>query len=114
MKSDARFMEFELFEKIRDAFCAKHTHVSVGTMMSSPAIHYKGKVFAFFSRRSTMVFKLGKTYPVDALEIEIEVFNPFKNKAPLSGWYEVGFNDHAEWDGLTSKALELMALNPKK
>ena len=49
----------QYFEIIRSQFCSNYKDVTVGKMMSSEAIHYKGKVFAFFSTRQKMVFKLG-------------------------------------------------------
>lgn len=98
--------EFEQFETIRNLFCKKHQGVSEGKMMSSPAIHYQAKVFAFFSRKNKMVFKLGKTFLVDEFDFKIEEFNPFKNKGPLAGWYEVGYKHHDKWEGLTHLALK--------
>lgn len=106
-------MEFEVFKNIRDLFCKVHEGVGEGKMMSSPAIHYRNKVFAFFSRNNKMVFKLGKAYPIDNLHIEIQEFNPFKNKGPLSGWYEAGYESHQNWEELTLKALEVITSNQK-
>ncbi|MEX0314117.1 MAG: hypothetical protein AB3N18_08065 [Allomuricauda sp.] len=98
-------MELEKFMEIREQFCIKYPEVTEGKMMSSPAIHYKSKVFAFFSRKQKMVFKLGKGYPLNELDVEISEFNPFKNKKPLSGWYEVEYKYHKNWEGLTQLAL---------
>ncbi|RDY59851.1 hypothetical protein [Flagellimonas nanhaiensis] len=98
-------MEYEKFLEIRSTMCIKHEFVTEGKMMSSPAIHYKGKVFAFYSRTNNMVFRLGKEYPVDKLDMEMTEFSPFKSKKPLSGWYEVGFGQHHHWDNLTQVAL---------
>ena len=86
-------MEFEHFEDIRQALCAKYAEVTEGKMMHSPAIHYKGSVFAFFSRKQCMVFRLGKDYPFASLGYSLEVFSPFKTKKPLAGWYETASND---------------------
>lgn len=74
-------------------------------MMSSEAIHYHNKVFAFFSRKKKMVFKLGKEFPSDSITVKLSEFNPFKNKKPLSGWYELGFEHHHSWAKLTELAL---------
>lgn len=103
-------MEFEEFEKIRDSFCTTDKAVTKGKMMSSPALHFKNKVFAFFSRKNTMVFKLGKNYPLNELEVPVKEFNPFKNKGPLPGWYEIDYTHHDKWANLTSKALELIKI----
>ena len=76
--------------------------------MRSEAITYNGKVFAFLSRKKTMVFKLGKAFDPANYDIEICVFNPFKNRAPLNGWFEVPFSHKEKWMLLTQQALELM------
>ncbi|WP_165586790.1 hypothetical protein [Neotamlana sedimentorum] len=82
--------------------------VKAGKMMSSEAITYMGKVFAFFSRKKKMVFKLGKDFDPDSFGIEIAVFNPFKNRTPLNGWFEVPFTEKEQWEPLTKKALTLL------
>ncbi len=97
--------------EIRELFCQKYPEVTEGKMMSSPAIHYNKKVFAFFSRKHKMVFKLGKDYPLDKLGVEVSKFNPFKKKKPLAGWYEVDFAHHQKWETLTIKALEQIKSN---
>ncbi len=99
-------MEYERFEAIRNLFCQRHEGVTQGKMMHSPAIHYHNKVFAFFSRSKKMVFKLGKDYPLDGSDVEISAFNPFKNKGPLAGWYEVDHRFQDAWEELTATALE--------
>ena len=98
-------MEQELFNEIREQFCSNDTHIKSGKMMSSEAITYQGKVFAFFSRKKKMVFKLGKEFDPDKEGFEICVFNPFKNRAPLNGWFEVPFTEKAKWKSFTEKAL---------
>nr|WP_299343280.1 hypothetical protein [Allomuricauda sp.] len=99
-------MEFEKFQEIRKHFCQEFLGATEGKMMSSPAIHYNNKVFAFFSRKKKMVFKLGKGFPLDSLDVELVEFNPFKNKGPLPGWYELGFEHHESWEKLTKLALD--------
>jgi len=103
-------MEFKQFEHIRNALSTADKDITEGKMMSSTAIHYKNKVFAFFSQKKKMVFRLGKGFPVDTLDFEINEFRPFKNKKPLSGWYEMDYTLHAEWEALALKALNLMRL----
>lgn len=77
-------------------------------MMSSPAIHFKGKVFAFFSKKERMVFKLGRDYPSHQVAKPLKEFNPFRNKGPLTGWYELPFSNKVEWEEMTQLALEIM------
>ena len=87
--------------------CSANPLVTEGRMMHSPAIHFKGKVFAFFSREENMVFKLGKDYPFDQLEMKLPEFSPFKSKKPLTGWYEAGIEHIAFWKELSYIALRL-------
>lgn len=101
-------MEFEKFKEIRNRVCDKYTDVTEGKMMSSPAIHYKKKVFAFLSRKNKMVFKFGKDYPIRHLDVQMQEFSPFKTKKPLTGWYEVDFNENQKWENLTVMALQLI------
>lgn len=104
-------MEFEKFKEIRELFCLKHPEVTEGKMMSSPAIHYKNKVFAFLSKKDKMVFKLGKGYPLERHNFELSEFNPFKTKKPLAGWYEVDFEYHEKWEELSKIALNQIKIS---
>ena len=101
-------MEEQLFNEIRDQFCLSDSHIKPGKMMSSEAITYQEKVFAFFSRKQKMVFKLGKDFDPDALDFEIQVFNPFKKRGPLNGWFEVDYSRKDHWIPLTEQALQLV------
>lgn len=98
-------MSYESFIEIREFFCLKYPEVSEGKMMSSPAIHYKNKVFAFFSRPNKMVFKLGKGFPEDSYHTGLEQFSPFKSKKPLTGWYEADFEGTEIWKELANISL---------
>lgn len=98
-------MELEKFEKIRAHFCSSYEGVTEGKMMSSPAIHFNGKVFAFLSRKNKMVFKLGEVLATEELGVPMSVFSPFKNKKPLKGWYEVDSSSKHKWEQLTLTAL---------
>ncbi len=57
-----------------------------------------------------MVFKLGKDFIAPA-GIELTEFNPFKNKKPLTGWYELGFNQQHHWKGMTEIAFHMAQKN---
>lgn len=81
--------------------------------MSSDAILYNNNVFAFFSRKNKMVFKLGKSFDPVEQAFEINVFNPFKKRGPLNGWFEVPITEKEQWWILTEKALELIKLETK-
>ncbi|MFY0687189.1 MAG: hypothetical protein JXQ90_08495 [Cyclobacteriaceae bacterium] len=99
-------MEKIHFDQIRDNLCQGDSQIQAGKMMSSEAIVYKQKVFAFFSRNHQMVFKLGKNYIPQDEHSEIHVFSPFKNKRPLTGWFEVPYELKDLWLSMAIQALE--------
>lgn len=101
-------MEEAYFNEIRAAFCSKETGINAGKMMSSEAITYNDKVFAFFSRNKQMVFKLGKEFDPDDNDFEIRAFNPFKKRGPLNGWFEVPYTAKKHWEPLARKALNIL------
>lgn len=96
------------FEQIRAEFLKKDRAITEGKMMSSEAIHYQGKVFAFFSTKGKMVFKLGKDFDVSVSDVPLQVFSPFKTKKPLSGWYQLDYDYKDAWYEFTEKALQLI------
>ncbi len=98
-------MEKDYFEQIRVRLCLRDSAIALGKMMSSEAVTYRGKVFAFFSGRNTMVFKLGKSYDLSADSIEIAVFNPFTKRPPLYGWFEIPYSHAQYWFDYALKAL---------
>jgi len=78
------------FEAIRDEFTTIQPQVEAGKMMSSPAITYRGKVFAFY-HAGEMTFKLGKDYEPARDGIQHwGLLNPFKHKPPMAGWFRIG------------------------
>ncbi len=98
----------QYFEIIRAQFCSNHDQVTVGKMMRSEAIHYKGKVFAFFSTKQKMVFKLGKNFNMETSDVPLEMFSPFKNKKPMSGWFQLGVKHKDSWESLTNQAFNII------
>ncbi|MGD1847988.1 MAG: hypothetical protein ACFB10_21555 [Salibacteraceae bacterium] len=108
MKDVIKQAERERFLEIRTEFCEKVPLVAPGKMMSSEAITYEGKVFAFFSRKQKMVFKLGKQFDPETQDFEIRVFNPFTKRAPLYGWFEVPYTHQDQWEPLAEKALQTL------
>ena len=100
-------MELEQFNTIRQKLCLLHEAVTEGKMMHSPAIHYYGKVFAFFSRKKQMVFKLGYDFRLQDFPCPLTPFSPFKTKKPLKGWYALGFEHHEHWETLAQRALSM-------
>lgn len=85
------------FDEVADIMVSENESVGYGKMMSSPAIVYNQKVFAFLYGNS-MVFKLGKDYNFNEIKItQHNIFNPFKNKAPMSNWYVIGSDNAEKW-----------------
>jgi hypothetical protein len=101
-------MEKDFFDEICSRFISSNSDVNHGKMMSSPALQYQGKVFTFLSKNNKMVFKLGKGYDFKIQPTPMIEFNPFKNKGPLSGWFEVDYTYHPQWEPLTEQALNLI------
>ncbi len=99
--------EIKLFEDIREKITGKETGIEPGKMMSSPAITYHGKVFAFLSKTGAMVFKFGKEFDPSDQSFEVTPFNPFKKKGALAGWFEVPCTEDHLWESLTQEALTL-------
>ena len=98
-------MEEKLFNSIVEKY-VDGNKTTFGKMMSSPALKFENKVFAFFYKDS-MTFKLGEKFNPDEYDLtDVELLNPFKNKGPLKGWYVVNYSNSKKWDTLTNKALE--------
>lgn len=98
----------QLFEEIRTRLVNQEDLVSEGKMMSTEAIKYDGNVFAFISNNGNMVFKFGKDFDPESQDFESIPFNPFKNKGPLAGWFEVSYLQHELWESLTKEALSII------
>ena len=97
----------EKFEAIVTSFQSME-NVATGKMMSSPALQYKGKVFAFFYQEK-MCFKLGKDFqPEDSGISNWQHLSPFKNKPPMRAWFVVDNNHIDLWPELCKMALDEM------
>ena len=93
-----------LFDQLVEEYVRKED-VAPGKMMSSPALQYRGKVFAFFHQEA-MTFKLGKNFDPDAYGLrEWSYLNPFKNKPPMRAWVVVEATEKDQWPHLTKLAL---------
>jgi hypothetical protein len=96
--------EQDLFNKIASKL-SKQRNITLGNMMSTQGIKYKGKVFAFYSKKK-MTFRLGRDYKSD--EIKYALLDPFKTKPPLKDWFVVSYNYKDKWEFLAKKALDKM------
>jgi hypothetical protein len=101
----------KLFNQIVEKYTHEYKNVTLGKMMSSPALKYNNKVFVFFYEQQ-MIFKLGEEFDPGSFGLSnVKLLNPFKTKGPLRGWFVVGYNNHSEWDKLTKLAYEKMSTN---
>jgi hypothetical protein len=76
--------------------------------MSSPAIKYRSKVFAFYYD-SAMVFKLGRDFKPEILGVHhYAPLAPFKTKPPMLDWFVVHSADAPRWEALAHRALSRM------
>lgn len=95
------------FEEIREQLISEEENVLAGKMMSSEAITYKKKVFAFYMTDESMGFKLGREFQAEEHGItDFTVLSPFKNKAPMIDWLLIPDSD--KWEELANIALERM------
>lgn len=96
-----------LFENLREEY-SQLEGVSAGKMMSSPAIQYNGKVFAFF-HQDAMTFKLGKKFDPEQFGLQDwSYLSPFRNKPPMQGWIVVNARESEQWPFLTQLAFEFI------
>lgn len=98
----------EMSHFITEKLSAELEHVEPGKMMSSPGITYKTKVFAFYYK-DQMVFRLGKGFDPKTVGVEEYSFlSPFKNKPPLSGWFEIPVKYDKKYKELAKIAYGMM------
>ncbi len=103
------YKERKLFEKIAAKLTEERRDVAPGKMMSSPGIRYKNKVFAFYHQKE-MVFRLGKAFEPEKFKIQkFSLLNPFKNKPPMAGWFQLPFDERRKWEKLARHAQKVMA-----
>jgi hypothetical protein len=98
--------EEQHFSAIAVRLTQEHNDITLGKMMSSPAIQYQGKVFAFFYNKK-MVFKLGRDFQPESLGIrEYSLLAPFKTKPPMVDWFEIPATEQQRWEKLARYALQ--------
>ncbi len=99
------------FRAITERLTHEHNDITLGKMMSSPAIQYQGKVFAFFYNQK-MVFKLGRDFQPESLGIhEYSLLAPFKTKPPMVDWFEIPSTEQQRWEELARYALQQLRGN---
>ena len=97
---------YTIFLRIHEEMVAEYALVSPGKMMSSPAIRYKTKVFAFY-HNNEMIFRMGKDFDPSIFKLKkYSILNPFKKKAPLYGWFQVSISEGKKWKKLAIYAYD--------
>ncbi len=100
--------EEQRFRAIAALLVRENSAITVGKMMSSPALHYQGKVFAFYYGKK-MVFRLGRDFQPELFDVQhYRLLAPFQTKPPLVDWFEIPFDDQHRWEELSRYALGLL------
>jgi hypothetical protein len=101
-----------LWRKLADDLLAREAGVARGRMMSSDAVTFGGKVFAFYTTRGRFAglgVRLGREVDVFSLKLtEWEYLAPFKSKPPMMDWVLIGRKDGARWPEMARLALDIM------
>lgn len=100
--------EEQRFRSIAALLAHENSAITVGKMMSEPALQYQGKVFAFYYSKK-MVFRLGRKFQPELFGIRhSSVLAPFKTKPPMVDWFEIPFDEQHRWEELARYALGLL------
>ena len=100
--------EEHCFRSIAALLASENSAITLGKMMSSPALHYQGKVFAFYYGKK-MVFRLGRDFQPELFNIQhYSLLAPFKTKPPMADWFEIPSTDQHRWEELSRYALQLL------
>jgi hypothetical protein len=100
--------EEQRFRSIAVLLASENSAITLGKMMSSPALQYQGKVFAFYYGKK-MVFRLGRDFQPEVFNIQhYRLLAPFKTKPPMVDWFEIPSIDQHRWEELSRYALQLL------
>jgi hypothetical protein len=98
--------EEQCFRSIAARLTSENSAITLGKMMSSPALQYQGKVFAFYYDKK-MVFRLGRDFQPELFNIQhYRLLAPFKTKPPMVDWFEIPSDDQHRWEELSRYALQ--------
>ena len=94
-----------IFNQVISQLLERHKHLAIGKMLSSPAIEYKGRAFAF-CYRDTMIIKYGDTDQLMSCGIRAtQEYRPFSNRMTFSQWREVPYYYRDDWTLVAEMAL---------
>jgi hypothetical protein len=94
-----------LFFSILQNLEKKHMHLACGSMLSAPAIEYKGRAFAVCCQDGILV-KLQDPAVFSDRGIRVaQEYRPFKTGVVLGSWRQVPYYYHSDWADLAELAL---------
>ena len=112
MNARSNLTDVELWKNLAAELVAREKGVGHGKMMSSDAVTFGGRVFAFYTgtgRFEGLGVRLGRTFDVDALALSSWGYlAPFKSKPPMKDWILVGPAERKRWPELARLALKQM------
>lgn len=86
----------------------RHAHLAFGSMLSAPAIEYKGRAFAVCCQ-DRMLIKLPNPEAFSDRGIHAAPeYKPFNNGIVLNTWRQVHFYYHSDWADLAELALDAL------
>ena len=100
------------WQRLADDLVANQAGVERGRMMSSDAVTFGGKVFAFYTTKGRFAglgVRLGREVDVFSLKLaEWEYLAPFKTKPPMMDWILIGSGDRDRWPEMAGLGLDIM------
>ena len=94
-----------LFFNILHNLERQHTHLGQGSMLSAPAMEYKGRAFAV-CHKDKMLIKLEDPAIYSSRGIRaVSEYRPFNTGMPLMTWRQVPYYYHSDWADLAELAL---------
>lgn len=97
-----------LFLSIMHNLEKRHTHLAYGSMLSAPALEYKGRAFAVCCH-DRMIVKLHdpEVFSDRGIHAATE-YHPFNNGVVLKSWRQVHFYYQSDWPDLAELALDAL------
>ena len=98
------------FNRVIHQLEQRYSHLARGQMLSSPAIEYKGRAFAFCQQDKMIIKYLDREVLIGIGIRATQDYRPFTKQVSLSQWCEVPFYYHADWTELAEMALDALKL----
>lgn len=104
--------DLDFWKRLAEDLVAHEEGVERGRMMSSDAVKFGGKVFAFYTARGRfqgLGVRVGRDLDVFSLKLaEWEYLAPFTSKPPMMDWILIGAKDRVRWPEMARLGLSLM------